>query len=57
MRAKPTQFKVLPLTKIPKSVLLIDDVVTTGSTLAACATSLKQAGVKTVHAAVFAHSG
>ncbi len=32
----------------PRSVLLIDDVATTGSTLVECATTLKQAGVKEV---------
>lgn len=36
------------------NVLLIDDVVTTGATLEAVTTALKQAGAKTVNAVVFA---
>jgi predicted amidophosphoribosyltransferase len=48
--------------KIPRSdlhrgitVLIVDDVVTTGSTLNQCALVLKQAGVKKVYAAAAAH--
>ncbi len=43
--------------KIPKSVLLIDDVTTTGSTLNACARVLKEAGVEKVFGLVLAHGG
>ena len=37
-----------------RTVLLIDDVATTGSTLAECAATLKSAGAKAVHALVLA---
>jgi ComF family protein len=37
-----------------KSVLLVDDVMTTGATLSACAEACKQAGAKKVNAVVFA---
>ncbi|HCR81533.1 MAG: Phosphoribosyltransferase [Candidatus Pacebacteria bacterium GW2011_GWB1_47_8] len=38
-----------------KNILLVDDVVTTGSTLAACATQLHQAGVGKISAVLVAH--
>jgi predicted amidophosphoribosyltransferase len=38
-------------------VLIVDDVVTTGSTLAACAKTLKQAGVQQITAVTLAHEG
>ena len=43
--------------KIPnlKSVLIIDDVTTTGTTLNKCAQVLKQAGVKKIYGLVVAH--
>jgi len=51
-------FKPLPnLSHLPRSVLLIDDVVTTGSTLNACAKVLKEMGVQEVHALCVAHGG
>ncbi|MBL4750613.1 MAG: ComF family protein [Amylibacter sp.] len=37
-----------------RSVLLVDDVMTTGATLSACAEACRQAGAKKVNAAVFA---
>ena len=40
-----------------KRVLLVDDIVTTGSTLASCAQILLDAGAKEVWAAVFARAG
>lgn len=41
---------------IPKHVILVDDVVTTGATLSEASKVLKQAGVKRVDAIVFAYS-
>jgi predicted amidophosphoribosyltransferase len=37
-------------------VLLIDDVLTTGSTLSECARVLKRAGAKSIHAATAARA-
>ena len=42
---------------VPKEVLIIDDVVTTGSTLNECASVLKNYGVKKVEALTIAHRG
>ncbi|MEI6232571.1 MAG: ComF family protein [Planctomycetota bacterium] len=39
-----------------KTVLIIDDVITTGSTVSECARTLHHAGVETIYAASFAHS-
>jgi ComF family protein len=52
------QFAIVPSmasTINGRSILLIDDVWTTGSTLAAVATVLKQHGVAAVHGYTFAH--
>jgi predicted amidophosphoribosyltransferase len=38
-------------------VVLVDDVVTTGATLAACAAALREAGAETVTAVAFARTG
>ncbi|HEX2025286.1 MAG TPA: double zinc ribbon domain-containing protein [Actinomycetota bacterium] len=40
----------------PETVLLVDDVLTTGATAAACAGTLKRAGVETVHLLTAARS-
>ena len=41
---------------IPHTVILIDDVVTTGATIESAARALKKAGVKEVHGVVFART-
>jgi predicted amidophosphoribosyltransferase len=40
----------------PPNAVLVDDVVTTGATLAACAAALREAGSRTVRAVVFART-
>jgi ComF family protein len=40
----------------PDRVLLVDDVVTTGSTIAACASALRSAGARTVRAIAYARA-
>ncbi|OJF76032.1 MAG: hypothetical protein BKP49_09450 [Treponema sp. CETP13] len=51
-----TSFKIAPKYKdnkkelLPKKVVLVDDVITTGTTIESCASCLKKSGVKTVYA-------
>jgi ComF family protein len=48
--------RVRPGAPVPLRALLVDDVVTTGSTLAACARALSDAGVREVGAMVYART-
>ncbi|MBK6767094.1 MAG: ComF family protein [bacterium] len=49
-------FSVRRRQKLPRSVLLIDDVVTTGATVSECARVLKEAGIDRVRVLAFART-
>jgi predicted amidophosphoribosyltransferase len=48
--------RILVEGSIPAGTILVDDVATTGATLAACATALRAAGAKEVRAVAFART-
>lgn len=50
------RFKVLPGISLPHTILLVDDVFTTGATLCAATETLKEAGVAQVFCATFART-
>jgi ComF family protein len=45
-----------PRARVPPTALIVDDVVTTGATLAACAAALREAGTREVAAIAFART-
>jgi ComF family protein len=53
-KAAARTFSINPHIKIPKEILLIDDIYTTGATIKAATKLLKSAGVKTINLAILA---
>jgi ComF family protein len=56
LHALQNAFRYVGKQPVPKRVILVDDLFTTGSTLQACAAVLKAAGVERVEAIVIAYS-
>jgi ComF family protein len=48
--------RIWPVAEAPERVLLVDDVLTTGATLSACAAALRRAGAVEIRAGVFART-
>lgn len=56
-RRRNVQGAFAPRRSVPASVLLVDDVYTTGSTVSAAAAALRRGGAATVHVVTFARTG
>lgn len=54
INAEQQSFTLKPVEKVPQSVIIVDDVYTTGATIEACARALQNAGVTTIWGCVIA---
>lgn len=50
------RFRIAPETRVPPSVVVVDDVFTTGATIFAAAAALREAGARTVRCVTFART-